>query len=151
MTVMFAPYLNFDGNRREAFEFYHSVLGVELFVMSNDDMPSDDRLGPEWNGRTVYAALTIGDAVLMASDVPPGTPFGGMQAMYVNHRVDSTAEAERIFAALADGGQVQVPLTETFFAARFGSLVDRFGTPWMTTASKRTRRIDLQRTVAITQ
>jgi PhnB protein len=54
-----------------------------------------------------------------------------MQAMYVNHRVDSTAEAERIFAALAHGGEVQMPLAETFFAARFGSLVDRFGTPWM--------------------
>ena len=88
MTVMFAPYLNFDGNWGEAFEFYHSVLGGELFVMSNDDMPPDDRLGPEWSGRTVYAALTIGDAVLM-------------------------------------------PLAETFFAARFGSLVDLFGTPWM--------------------
>ena len=51
--------------------------------------------------------------------------------MYVNHRVDSTAEAERIFATLAHGGKVQMPLAERFFAARFGSLVDRFGTPWM--------------------
>ena len=131
MTVMFAPYLNFDGNCREAFEFYESVLGGELFVMSNDDMPADDQFGPEWEGRVVHAALTIGDAVLMASDTPPGTPFAGMQAMYVSHRVDDASEAERIFAALADGGEVQMPLTETFFAARFGSLVDRFGTPWM--------------------
>jgi len=131
MTTMFSPYLNFDGNCRDAFDFYRSALGGELNVLSNDDMPTDAQLGPEWQGRVVHASLRIGDAVLMGSDTPPGSPFGGMQGMYVLHHVDSAAEAERVFALLADGGEIQMALEQTFFAARFGSLVDRFGTPWM--------------------
>lgn len=131
MTIMFTPYLNYDGTCREAFGFYQSVLGGELFVMANDDMPPDDQLGPEWAGRAVHASLTIGDAVLMGSDTPPDAPAGGIRGSYVSLQADSADEAERIFAALSDGGEVHMPLEETFYAARFGSAVDRFGTPWM--------------------
>ncbi len=131
MAVVFTPYLNFDGNCREAFESYHSLLGGELAVMANDDMPPDAQLGPEWEGGVVHASLMIGEALLMASDTPVGAPPGGVRSAYVSLRLDSTDDAERIFAALADAGAVQMPLAETFFAARFGSVVDRFGTPWM--------------------
>lgn len=127
----FTPYLNFDGNCAEALEHYRSLLGGELHLMSADDMPADDRLGPEWEGRTIHAALRIGNALLMASDIPPGAPFAGMGGCYVNHEVGSIAEAERIFAALADGGTIEMPLEQTFWAARFGIVVDRFGTSWM--------------------
>lgn len=131
MTMTFTPYLNFDGTCREAFDFYESVLGGEMFVMSNSDMPPDDQFGPEWEGLVVHASLTIGDGFLMGSDAPPDEPVGAIRGAYVSLNLDSTDDAERIFAAFTDGGEVHMDLQETFFAARFGSLVDRFGTPWM--------------------
>jgi PhnB protein len=131
MTTMFTPYLNFDGTCRDAFNFYESVIGGELSVMANDDMPPDAQLGAEWEGRVVHASLALGEASLMGSDTPPDAPVGAISGSYVSLRVDSIDDAERIFAAFAEGGEVQMPLDETFFAARFGSVVDRFGTPWM--------------------
>jgi PhnB protein len=131
MALTFSPYLNFDGNCREAFEHYHSVLGGELFVIGRDDIPAEEEVGPEWEGRTVHAALKIDDALLMASDIPPGMPFDGMRGVYVNLGVGTVEEAERVWAALAEGATVEMPLAPTFFAPAFGSLVDRFGTPWM--------------------
>jgi PhnB protein len=131
MALTFSPYLNFDGNCREAFEHYHSVLGGELFIIGRGDIPAEDEVGPEWGDRTIHAALKIGDALLMASDTPPGMPFEGMRSVYVNLGVGTVEEAERVWVALADGGTVEMPLGPTFFAPAFGSLVDRFGTPWM--------------------
>jgi len=133
MALTFSPYLNFDGNCREAFEHYHSVLGGELFLIGRDQIPAEEGLGPEWEGRTVHAALKIGDALLMGSDVPPGAPFEEMRSLYVNLGAGTAEEAERVWAALGEGGTVEMPLGPAFFAPRFGIVVDRYGTPWMIT------------------
>ena len=79
MTMTFTPYLNFDGTCREAFDFYESVLGGEMFVMSNGDMPPDEQFGPEWEDLVVHASLTIGDGFLMGSDAPPDEAVGGIR------------------------------------------------------------------------
>lgn len=130
------PYLYFDGSCAEAFKTYAALLGGEPMLMPYGDAPpcpGSDAAAPE---RIMHANLAIGDQFLMASDVPPGTPLPATPHAFVNLGVDSDADAERIFAALSDGGEVRAPMTETFFAHRFGMVVDRFGTGWMVTRSK---------------
>jgi PhnB protein len=125
------PYLNFDGTCAEAFRFYADVLRADkLEVMTHGDSPIAAEIPPDWHPRVLHAYLEAGGAVLMASDTPPGYD-GDPRGMYVSLQVGSSAEAERIFAALADGGKVTMPLEKTFWAERFGMLVDRYGTPWM--------------------
>lgn len=123
-------YLNFDGQCREAFTFYQRVLDGELALQTHGDSPMREHTPPEWHGRILHARLAVGEGVLMGSDSPPGG-HARAQGFAVSLNVESAGEAERIFAALAEGGQVQMPLQETFWASRFGMLVDRFGTPWM--------------------
>jgi PhnB protein len=84
----------------------------------------------EWRSKILQARLVVGDAVLMASDAPPGH-YSKPQGFSVSIQINDTARAEAIFRALADGGTVTMPFAETFWAARFGMLVDKFGTPWM--------------------
>lgn len=131
------PYLYFDGTCAEAFKAYAALLGGEPVLMPYGDAPpcpGSDATAPE---RIMHAGLAIGDQFLMASDVPPGTPLPEAPHAFVNLGVDSDADAERIFAALSDGGEVRAPMAETFFAHRFGMVVDRFGTGWMVMRSKR--------------
>jgi PhnB protein len=131
-------YLNFDGRCREAFEFYERCLGARLVAaMSYADMPAEAEAPPEWRDRILHARLLVGDGVLMGSDVPPGR-YERPQGLFVTLQVDEPGEAERVFAALAEGGEVRMPLQATFWAARFGMLVDRFGTPWMVNCEGRT-------------
>ena len=85
---------------------------------------------PERAKAVLYGSITIGDTVLMASDVPPER-FQPMRSAYLCLGVDSDAEAERIYKLLSDGGEVYMPIQETFFATRFAQLRDRFGTSWM--------------------
>jgi PhnB protein len=85
---------------------------------------------PEWRNKIMHARLTVGDAVLMGSDSPPDH-FEEMKGFYVALNIEAPADAERIFHALAENGTVRMPLQETFWAARFGMLVDQFGVPWM--------------------
>lgn len=87
-------------------------------------------VGPEWKGRVMHACLTSGNVQLMASDSPPGQ-HQPAQAMWVSLHVQSVEEAERIFAGLAEGGTVTMPIARTFWSERFGMLVDRHGIPWM--------------------
>lgn len=124
------PYLNFDGRCAEAFRFYHSVLGGTLEVMTFRDSPMAGELSPEWLDRVMHARLAVGEAVLMASDTPPGQ-YAAPQGFAVTINVEDAAEAERIFRALAEGGTITMPLEKTFWAERFGMLVDRFGVPWI--------------------
>lgn len=124
------PYLNFDGQCAEAFRFYEKVLGGKLEVMSHGDSPIRDQVPPDWHDRVMHARLVIGDQVLMASDNPPGR-HEAARGMYVTIGLEDTAEGKRVFDALAENGTVQMPFAETFWAAGFGMLVDRFGTPWM--------------------
>lgn len=124
------PYLFFDGRCREAFEFYRSVLGGELWMMTCGESPDAERMPPHLRDTIIHARLTVGEAVLMASDSPPQW-HEKPQGYSVSINVADSAEAERVFTALSEGGAVSMPMAETFFAARFGMCVDRYGTRWM--------------------
>ncbi|HSG41418.1 MAG TPA: VOC family protein [Thermoanaerobaculia bacterium] len=128
--MQFIPYLNFDGQCEEAFRFYERCLGGKLEITTHGDSPIAEHVPPEWHQRIMHARLTVGDAVLMASDSQPGEHVNP-QGMYVALQIDDPAEAERIFQALAENGTVLMALEETFWADRFGMLVDRFGIQWM--------------------
>ena len=124
-------YLNFGGNCAEAFKFYQEHLGGKIeMMMKHGEMPDPSKVMPEWKDAVLYATITIGDTVLMASDVPPDR-WKPMRSAYLALNVASDADAERLFALLAQGGEVFMPLQETFFATRFAQLRDKFGTSWM--------------------
>lgn len=127
-------YLNFDGRCLEAFTFYEQHLGGSITtVMTHADQPGDPRVPAEWRDKILYAALSIAGTELRGSDVPGAQP---MRSAYLNLGVDSIGEAERIYAGLSEGGQVFMPMEETFFAHRFGMLRDRFGVSWMIMCQK---------------
>lgn len=132
--MQIVPYLNFDGRCAEAFRFYELVLGGKLELLTHDNTPMAGDVPPGWGDRVLHACLTVGDQTLMASDTPPDQ-HAAPRGIYVSLHVDRTEEAERIFGALADQGQVTMPLEPTFWADRFGICVDRFGTPWMINCS----------------
>jgi PhnB protein len=126
------PYLFFDGRCEEAVEFYRKALGAEVeMLMRFKDCPEPEhKPSPGTEDKVMHASLRIGEATVMASDGRcQGKP--SFQGFSLSLPVPDAAEAERLFAALADGGQVQQPLTETFFSPRFGMVADRFGVPWM--------------------
>jgi PhnB protein len=127
------PYLAFAGNCREAFTRYQEVFGGELVLLTMADTPAD--AGPPPSGvrpdAIMHAALTSGDDVLMGADDPSGGFDGNVSGMCVNFSVADVGEAKQVFEALCAGGQIQMPLGETFFSPAFGMCVDRFGTPWM--------------------
>lgn len=125
------PYLMFNGNCEEAFNRYHEVLGGRIEAMlRHKGSPAEEHVPAEWQDKIMHACLIVGDFRLMASDAPPGHQEP-MRGWSVNIGVDSIPEAERIFSALAEGGETRMPLQKTFWSERFGMLVDRFGTPWM--------------------
>jgi len=125
------PYLFFKGDCQAAFKFYERCLGGKIEAMlTHAGTPAENHVPAEWRSKIMHARLVVGDAVLLASDVPPEhhqTPKG----FSVSIRVTDPSEAERIFNALADNGNVTMPFAPTFWAQRFGMLVDKFGTPWM--------------------
>lgn len=131
-----SAYLNFDGNCAEAFRFYEKTFpGTGLHIMTQGDMNKEAKAPQkDW---AIHAFLKIGDTDIMASDV---FNFGYTKpaGFHVAINVDTPAEAERVFKALSEGGQVTMKMEETFFAHRFGQLVDRFGTPWMIVNAKPT-------------
>jgi PhnB protein len=125
------PYLNFDGQCAEAFRFYEQCLGGRIVSMqTHGESPIAGEVPSGWHDRVLHARLEVGDAVLMASDSPPEY-YEPPQGLYVNVQVDDPAKADRIFQALADRGTIKMPIQQTFWASRFGMVVDRFGTPWM--------------------
>ena len=131
------PYLFFSGQCEAAFKFYAQVLGGKIDAMlTHEGTPAESHVPAEWRSKIMHARMTIGDWVLMASDAPPGRSQPP-QGFSVHISVDEPAEAERIFKALADGGQVRMAIEQTFWAERFGMLVDRFGTPWMINCAKK--------------
>ncbi len=124
-------YLNFNGTCEAAFKFYQQVFGgKDLNLFTHGDSPMAGEVPPDWRNKIMHARLVIGDSVLMGSDAPP-QGFTKPQGFYVSMSIKDTAEAERLFNALAENGQVQMPLQQTFWAARFGMLVDQFNIPWM--------------------
>ncbi len=130
------PYLYFDGDCEAAFKFYEAVLGANIVVMmTHEGTPAAEQVPAEWRAKILHGRLTIGDQVLMASDAPPGR-FEKQAGFSLNLGFTDAAEAERIFHALANNGTEIMPIAETFWAVRFGMLVDRFGIPWMVNCEK---------------
>jgi PhnB protein len=123
------PYLNFGGTCREAMTRYQQILGGRLDIMSMADMPGSD-VPAEQAHLVMHAALMLGSYSIMASDDPSPT-FEQGRSTYINVTLDSVDEAERVFRELADGGAVEMELTETFWTPRFGMCADRFGVRWM--------------------
>lgn len=124
-------YLNYGGNCAEAFRFYEQNLGAKIgMMMTFGQAPDQSQVPPGMKDAVLHTQMEIGDNSVMASDVPPDR-FQPMRSVYLCLSVDSDAEAERIYALLADGGQVFMQIQETFFATRFAQLRDRFGTSWM--------------------
>ena len=125
------PYLTFDGQCEAAFKFYERCLGGKIVTMMNhEESPIADQVPAEWGKRIMHARLTVGDSVLMGSDSPP-EHYEEPKGFSVALQYKQPAEAERVFQALAEGGTVSMPIQQTFWATRFGMLVDRFGIPWM--------------------
>lgn len=131
--MAFHPYLFFSGNCREAFTRYQEIFGGDLVLLPMSDMPSDQPVAADQAHLIMHAALTFGDNILMASDDPTGDG-GPVKGMSVNYSVADVAEARRVFEALTDGGEITMPIAETFWSPQFGMCVDRFGTPWMVNA-----------------
>ena len=130
------PYLTFDGRCAEAFKFYEQCLGGKIEgMLTHGASPMAEQVPAEWRDKIMHARLVVGDAVLMGSDAPP-QHREEVKGFSVSIGVDRPADAERIFAALAKDGTVRLPIQETFWAARFGMLVDRFGIPWMINCEK---------------
>ena len=126
-------YLNFDGKCEEALEFYKRALGAEVqMLMRFKDSPEPPPPGcpPPNPDKVMHASFRIGDTMLMASDGrAAGKP--SFQGISLSLTVPTEAEADKAFNALAEGGQVQMPLAKTFFSARFGMVADKFGVSWM--------------------
>jgi PhnB protein len=125
------PYLSFDGQCEAAFKFYERCLGGRIVaMMTYADSPMEEQTPSEWRNKIMHARLIVGDRILMGSDAPSDR-YEPMKGFSVTLGIDDPKDAERIFHALSENGTVQMPIQKTFWAARFGMLVDQFGTPWM--------------------
>jgi PhnB protein len=125
------PYLNFDGRCDEALEFYKKALGAKVgMLMRFKDAPDKSMITPGSENKVMHSQVQVGDATVLMSD-GRCTGEANFHGIALAISVASEAEAEKIFTALADGGQVQIPLGKTFFSPRFGMLSDKFGVGWM--------------------
>jgi PhnB protein len=133
------PYLFFDGRCEEAIEFYKKALNAKVEMLmrfkESPEPPQPGCVSPGSGDKVMHACFRIGDTSVMASDGQcQGKP--SFQGFSLSLTAADDAEADRLFAAIADGGQVQMPLTKTFFASRFGMAADRFGVSWMVLSGK---------------
>jgi PhnB protein len=129
--MQLSPYLTFDGRCEAAFKFYEKTLGAKIEAMiPHAGTPAEEHVPPEWRNKVIHASLSVGDGFLLASDAPPDR-YEKPKGFSVSLQIKDQAEAERIFHTLAEGGTVQMPIQQTFWASRFGMLVDQFGIPWM--------------------
>ena len=128
------PYLFFEGRCEEAIEFYRRTLGAELVMLmrfkESPEPPPPGMVPPGSEDKVMHASFRIGETSIMASD-GGCSQHASFQGFSLSLSPASIEEADRLFAALGEGGQVQMPLTETFFSPRFGMLADRFGVSWM--------------------
>ena len=132
-----SPYLLFNGQCEAAFKFYEQTFGGKIQAMTPfEGSPAANHVPGEWRKKILHATLTLPDnQVLMGSDPPPGN-YEQPKGFSVALNPKSVDEAERIFKALAENGSIKMPMQQTFWAARFGMLIDRFGTPWMVNCEK---------------
>ena len=131
------PYLTFNGQCEAAFKFYEKVFGGKIeAMMTFGSSPMAEQTPPEWRNKIMHARMSVGGKTLMASDAPPDR-YEAMKGIMVTLGIDDPGEAERIFRALSERATIQMPIQKTFWAERFGMLVDKFGTPWMVNCEKR--------------
>jgi PhnB protein len=127
--VQLHTYLNYGGNCEQAFQFYEQHLGGKITaLMRHGEQPVPSDLPAEWNGKVLHARMDLGGTELLGADIPSYQP---MRSAYLSLSIGITEEAERIYGVLSDGGQIFMPIQETFFASRFAMLRDKFGTSWM--------------------
>jgi PhnB protein len=125
-------YLNFDGNCREAFEFYRSIFGGEFdAIQTFGEAPGDAGMPAEMSDRIMHVSLPMGDSSLMGSDTPNAAELVAGNNFSIALAPTDRAETDALFARLSDGGDVTMALEETFWGAYFGSCRDRFGINWM--------------------
>lgn len=129
--MQIAPYLMFNGQCREAFDVYARLLGGRItFSQTHGESPAKDKVDAGWQDKIMHITLEAGACTLMGSDAPP-PHYQKPAGLSVSLGVDTHAEGERIFTALADGGHVGMPFGKTFWSSGFGMVTDRFGIPWM--------------------
>jgi PhnB protein len=127
-------YLNYGGNCEQAFRFYEQHLGGKItMLMRHGEQPTPSEVPADWNGKVLHARMNLGGTELLGADIPGYQP---MRSAYLSLSVSSDEEADRIYGLLSDGGQLFMPMQETFFASRFAMLRDRFGTSWMLVRQK---------------
>ena len=127
--MLLHTYLNYGGNCEQAFRFYEQHLGGKItMLMRHGEQPTPSEAPPDWNGKVLHARMNLGGTELLGADIPGYQP---MRSAYLALTVSSDDEAERVYALLSEGGQVFMPMQETFFAIHFAMLRDRFGTSWM--------------------
>ena len=132
------PYLSFEGRAQEALDFYKSALGAEIdMIMHFRDAPPEmqSQMDPKSRDKVMHAAFRVGDTQIMASD-GQCTGKAVFSGVFLTLNTSTPAEAEKFFAALGQGGKVTMPMNETFFAHRFGTVADKFGVNWMVLAPK---------------
>lgn len=126
-----APYLDFDGRCEEAFTLYERCLGGKIGdLFRYGGSPMAEQVPADWSNKIMHGAMTIGDLRLLGADSPTGRP-SLPSGFSLSINLADPHEAERIFRELSDGGSIRMPLEKTFWAERFGMLVDRFGIPWL--------------------
>ena len=127
--MQLVAYLNFEGNAREAMDFYAHALGGKVTQrFTYGASPMAEQCGPTAADHVMHSQVEAGGAILMGADGPPPHAAG---STCVNILTETPEEAERVFAVLSEGGTVQMPLAKTFFSPSFGMVADRFGVPWM--------------------
>jgi PhnB protein len=138
MMAAMTPHIQlaFNGQCETAFRFYEQCLnGAVTFMLTWGKSPMAGDVPAEWHDKIVHATLRIGDTPIMGCDVPPGT-YEPPRGFEIDLPVKDLATAQRLFEALAAGGQIRMPLHETFWAHRYGVLIDRFGVPWSINCEK---------------
>lgn len=131
-----SPYLNFAGTCAEAFAAYAQIFGAQItFSQTFGESPMNDAVSADWQGKVMHATMLIGDQEVMGSDAPPDR-YNRPQGFFVSYGTTDLAGSERIYAALADGGMQVMPLQQTFWAERFGMVIDKYGIPWMINCEK---------------
>jgi PhnB protein len=130
------PYLLFNGQCEAAFKFYAQCLGGKIEAMlPHAGTPAEEHSPPEWRDKILHACLNVDGQLLMGSDAPP-PHYEPPKGFSVSLQLKDPAAAERIFNTLVEQGTVKMPFQQTFWAYRFGMLVDRFGIPWMINCEK---------------
>jgi PhnB protein len=138
--MQFIAHLNFSGNCEEAFKFYENCLGGKIQSLTRySETPAGSQVQPDCADKVMHATLVAGDQSLMGCDAPP-THFHAPAGITVVIQLDNVAASERLFKAMTEGGNITMPLQQTFWSPRFGMFVDRFGIPWMINCTQAAQR-----------